>query len=49
MPLEFTIAGIGSRFLAMAIDTLIQLGFAVVMFIAAFIASVVWPQPAARL
>jgi uncharacterized RDD family membrane protein YckC len=31
MPLEFAIAGIGSRFLAMAIDTLIQTGAAVVI------------------
>jgi uncharacterized RDD family membrane protein YckC len=49
MPLEFAIAGIGSRFLAMAIDTLIQLGFAVVVFIAASIASAIWPQPGSRL
>lgn len=44
MPLEFAIAGIGSRFLAMAIDTLIQLGLAVVVFIAVYIAGKIWPQ-----
>jgi uncharacterized RDD family membrane protein YckC len=49
MPLEFTIAGIGSRFLAMAIDTLIQVAFGVVVFVAFSIASVVWPQPGLRL
>jgi uncharacterized RDD family membrane protein YckC len=49
MPLEFAIAGIGSRFLAMAIDTLIQVGFGVVVFIAVIIANVVWPQAGSRL
>jgi uncharacterized RDD family membrane protein YckC len=49
MPLEFAIAGIGSRFLAMAIDTLIQVAFGVVVFIAVIIANVVWPQPGSRL
>jgi uncharacterized RDD family membrane protein YckC len=34
MPLEFAIAGIGSRFLALAIDTLIQAGVGIVAVIA---------------
>jgi len=33
MPLEFAVAGVGSRFLALAIDTLIQIGVGVVIFI----------------
>jgi uncharacterized RDD family membrane protein YckC len=33
MTLEFKVAGIGSRFLAMAVDTLIQTGIAIVLFI----------------
>jgi uncharacterized RDD family membrane protein YckC len=33
MPLEFTVAGIGSRFLALALDTLIQVGLGLVMLI----------------
>lgn len=33
MPLEFAIAGIGSRFLAMAIDTLIQIAVGVVVIV----------------
>lgn len=33
MPLEFTVAGIGSRFLALALDTLIQAGFGLMMLI----------------
>jgi uncharacterized RDD family membrane protein YckC len=33
MPIEFTVAGIGSRFLALAIDTLIQLGIGLLLFI----------------
>lgn len=33
MPLEFAVAGIGSRFLAMAIDTLIQTGVALAIVI----------------
>lgn len=35
MTLAFTLAGIGSRFLAMAVDTLIQAGVAIVLFIIA--------------
>ncbi len=34
MPLDFAIAGIGSRFLALAIDTLIQVGVGIVVVIA---------------
>jgi uncharacterized RDD family membrane protein YckC len=34
MPLEFAVAGIGSRFLALAIDTLIQVGVGLVLFVA---------------
>jgi len=34
MPLEFAVAGIGSRFLALAIDTLIQIGVGIVLVIA---------------
>lgn len=33
MPLEFTVAGIGSRFLALAIDTIIQIGIGLVMVV----------------
>ena len=33
MPLEFAVAGIGSRFLALAIDTLIQVGVGLVILI----------------
>ena len=33
MPLEFTVAGIGSRFLALAIDTLLQFGIGLVLLI----------------
>src|SRR5437879_2493286 len=33
MPLAFAIAGIGSRFLALAVDTLIQAGVVIVLFI----------------
>ncbi len=33
MPLEFTVAGIGSRFLALAIDTMIQIGIGLLLFI----------------
>jgi len=34
MPLEFAIAGIGSRFLALAVDTLIQFGVGIALLIA---------------
>ena len=33
MPLEFAVAGIGSRFLALAVDTLIQVGIGLAMII----------------
>src|SRR5580658_757341 len=33
MPLEFTVAGIGSRFLALAIDTLLQIGVGLLLLI----------------
>ncbi|MGB6198191.1 MAG: RDD family protein [Candidatus Acidiferrales bacterium] len=36
-PLEFAIAGIGSRFLAIAIDTLIQTGVAIVVMLGAWL------------
>ena len=39
MPLEFAIAGIGSRFLALAIDTLIQFGVGLVVVIASAVAA----------
>jgi uncharacterized RDD family membrane protein YckC len=35
IPLEFPLAGIGSRFLALAVDTLIQAGVGLVLFVAA--------------
>ncbi len=48
MPLEFAIAGIGSRFLALAIDTLIQFGMGGAMFIALLVLGaatrMVWPR-----
>lgn len=40
MPLEFAVAGIGSRFLALAIDTLIQLGALVALVIVVIILGV---------
>ena len=43
MPLEFAIAGIGSRFLAIALDTVIQFGIGIILMIVAIVILVYTP------
>jgi len=47
IPLEFALAGIGSRFLALALDTLIQAAAAALLLVLAIAvapAALAWPQ-----
>jgi uncharacterized RDD family membrane protein YckC len=44
MQLQLTVAGIGSRFLALALDTLVQLGFALLLLLVIFFLGISLPR-----
>lgn len=42
--MQLPVAGIGSRFLALALDTLVQVGMALVLFLVMYFATIAFPQ-----